>query len=241
MGNMNASAGKGRILVVDDEPKVISIMRGYLERDGFQVSEALDGKRALELARRITPDLVILDIMLPQVDGLDVLREMRRTSKVPVIMLTARDEDTDKLIGLELGADDYVTKPFSPRELVARVKAVLRRSQHLENIDGKTPVCVRGLKIDPQRFEVTCQGQPVSLTATEFRILLALAEAAGRVLTRSQLLDRALGESYEGYDRTIDAHIKNIRHKLSAAHEGKGCNIITVQGVGYKLEEGRCE
>jgi DNA-binding response OmpR family regulator len=242
MDTMSELSSRSRVLVVDDEPKVISIVRGYLERDGFQVNEELDGKRALEFLKRVSPDLVILDIMLPQVDGLDVLREIRQTSKVPVIMLTARTEDSDKLIGLELGADDYVTKPFSPRELVARVKAVLRRSQNTGSTpSGKTPICVGGLKIDPQRFEVKCHDREINLTATEFRILLALAESAGRVLTRSQLMDRALGESYEGYDRTIDAHIKNMRHKLLAVDEGKGCNIITVQGVGYKLEEGRCE
>jgi two-component system alkaline phosphatase synthesis response regulator PhoP len=239
---MSELSSRSRILVVDDEPKVISIVRGYLERDGFQVNEALDGKRALEFLKRVSPDLIILDIMLPQVDGLDVLKEIRQTSKVPVIMLTARTEDSDKLIGLELGADDYVTKPFSPRELVARVKAVLRRSQNTGSTpSGKTPICVGDLKIDPQRFEARCHDQVINLTATEFRILLALAESAGRVLTRSQLMDRALGESYEGYDRTIDAHIKNIRHKLPAVQEGKGCNILTVQGVGYKLEEDRCE
>jgi len=239
MDTMNPIATKGRILVVDDEPKVLSIVRSYLIKEGFQAFEAQDGKRALEMFRRDKPDLIVLDIMLPELDGMEVLREVRRTSQVPVIMLTARAEDADKLVGLELGADDYVVKPFSPRELTARVKAVLRRAQKPAEVSGK-PICIGEMTIDPERFEVTCHGHPVSLTATEFRILLALAQSAGRVLSRQQLLERAMDMAYEGYDRTIDTHIKNIRHKLTAASGGKGCNIITVQGVGYKLEEERC-
>jgi len=239
MDIMNPMAAKGRILVVDDEPKVLSIVRSYLQKEGYQVTEAQDGKRALETFRREKPDLMILDIMMPEMDGLDVLRAIRRTSQVPVIMLTARAEDADKLVGLELGADDYVVKPFSPRELTARVKAVLRRSQKPAETGGK-PICIGEMTIDPERFEVTCHGQTVSLTATEFRIVLALAQSAGRVLSRQQLLERAMDMAYEGYDRTIDAHIKNIRRKLSAASGGKGCNIVTVQGVGYKLEEAHC-
>ena len=239
MDSMNPISTKGRILVADDEPKVLSIVRSYLQKDGYQVFEATDGKRALEVFRREKPDLMILDIMMPEMDGLDVLREVRRTSRVPVIMLTARVEESDKLIGLELGADDYVVKPFSPRELTARVKAVLRRAEKPAEEGGK-PICIGEMTIDPERFEVTCHGKAVSLTATEFRIVLALAQSAGRVLSRQQLLERAMDMAYEGYDRTIDAHIKNIRHKLSAANGGKGCNIATVQGVGYKLEEGRC-
>ncbi len=227
---------KGRILVVDDEAKVVAIVRGYLEREGYQVVSAASGPRALAEFRRAVPDLVVLDIMLPELDGLDVLREIRRDSRVPVIMLTARAEGEDKLIGLELGADDYVTKPFSPRELVARVRAVLRRSIPAPGAATAKPIILGELAIDPERFEISCHGQAVSLTATEFRILAALAEAAGRVLTRSQIMDRALGESYEGYDRTIDAHIKNIRRKL--AQSGGSCGITTVQGVGYKMEAG---
>ncbi len=239
MDSMNPISTKGRILVADDEPKVLAIVRSYLQKDGFQVSEATDGKRALEAFRREKPDLVILDIMMPEMDGLDVLREIRRTSRVPVILLTARVEEADKLVGLELGADDYVAKPFSPRELTARVKAVLRRTEKPAEVDGK-PICIGEMTVDPERFEVTCHGKPVSLTATEFRIVLALAQSAGRVLSRQKLLERAMDMAYEGYDRTIDAHIKNIRRKLSAANTEKGCNITTVQGVGYRLEEGRC-
>lgn len=239
MDAMNPATNKGRILIVDDEPKVLSIVRSYLQKDGYLTLEAQDGKRALDVFRREKPDLIILDIMLPEMDGLDVLREVRKTSQVPVIMLTARAEDADKLVGLELGADDYVVKPFSPRELTARVKAVLRRAHAPEGGTGK-PICIGQMSIDPERFEVTCRGEAVSLTATEFRILLALAQSAGRVLSRQQLLERAMDMAYEGYDRTIDAHIKNIRRKLSAASGGQGCNITTVQGIGYKLEETRC-
>ena len=226
---------KAHILVVDDEPQVISIVKAYLERDGYEVAVARNGSDALQEFRRAVPDLVVLDVMLPSIDGLDVLREMRRTSQVPVIMLTARAESEDKLVGLELGADDYVTKPFSPRELNARVKAVLRRSQSVPA--GETPktLHIGDLTIDSERFEVNCRGATVNLTATEFRIMSVLAEAAGKVLSRNQIMDRALGESYEGYDRTIDTHIKNIRRKLSSIN-GEGCNIVTIQGIGYKLE-----
>lgn len=227
----------GKILVVDDERKMITLVRAYLERDGYQVVEATDGRQALDAFRRETPDLIILDLMLPEMDGLEVCREIRRSSEVPIIMLTARDEDTDKLVGLELGADDYITKPFSPRELVARVRVVLRRTR-----SSKIPVSppmrlIQGeLVLDEERFEATCQGRPLALTLSEFRILAALARNAGRVLSRTRLLD-ALGESYEGYERTIDVHIKNLRRKLAAAGGGEGCNIITVHGLGYKLEE----
>jgi DNA-binding response OmpR family regulator len=232
-------AAKGSVLVADDEPKVLSIVCSYLQNDGFRVMEAQNGKQALDTFRREKPDILILDIMMPEMDGIDVLREIRRTSQIPVIMLTARAEDSDKLVGLELGADDYVVKPFSPRELVARVKAVLRRSQKPPDSDSR-PICLGDMTIDPERFEVTCHETQVSLTATEFRILLALAQAAGRVLSRQQLLERAMDMAYEGYDRTIDAHIKNIRRKLSTASGDKGCNIVTVQGVGYKIEESPC-
>jgi DNA-binding response OmpR family regulator len=233
---MNIMA-KGNILVVDDEPQVTVIVKSYLEREGYQVRTAGNGTQALAEFRQTAPDLLVLDVMLPAVDGLDVLREVRRTSKVPVIMLTAQAEGEDKLLGLELGADDYVTKPFSPRELTARVKAVLRRSEPEASPGAKKPVLVGELAIDPERFEVSCHGRAINLTATEFRILTALAEAAGRVLSRTQIMDRAMGEAFDGYDRTIDAHIKNIRRKLAPVKDG-GCNIVTVQGIGYKLEPG---
>ncbi len=230
---------KGKILVVDDERKMVGLVRAYLEREGYQVVEAYDGRQALEVFRRETPDLIVLDLMLPELDGMEVCREIRRSSEVPIIMLTARDEDTDKLVGLELGADDYVTKPFSPRELVARIKAVLRRARPAETPGAsRAPLTIGDLVMDEERFRATCHGHLLPLTAAEFRILAALAKASGRVLSRAQILDMALGETYEGYERTIDVHIKNLRHKLAVASgAGKGCSIVTVHGIGYKIEE----
>jgi DNA-binding response OmpR family regulator len=221
---------------VDDEPKIVSTVRAYLEREGYDVVEANDGARALELFRRRPPDLIVLDLMLPEVDGLEVCRQVRRTSDVPVIMLTARQEDADKLIGLELGADDYVTKPFSPRELVARVGVVLRRARPKAPAETPSRLVLGDLAIDEERFEATCRGTPLPLTTTEFRLLAALARRPGRVLSRARLLD-ALGETYEGYERTIDAHVKNLRRKLAAAGAPPECGIATVHGVGYKLQE----
>ena len=211
-------------------------MRAYLEREGYQVLEASDGRQALDVFRREQPDLIVLDLMLPEIDGLEVCRQIRRSSDVPIIMLTARQEDADKLIGLELGADDYVTKPFSPRELVARVRVVLRRFRPVSAPAPPARLVLGNLVVDEERFEATCQGQLFSLTVTEFRILAALSRNPGRVLSRAKLLD-ILGESYEGYERTIDVHVKNLRRKLTSAGIGKGCNITTVHGVGYKLQE----
>ena len=229
---------QGKILVVDDEKKIVELVRTYLERDGFQVLEANDGRTALELFKRENPELLVLDVMLPGMDGLEVCREIRRVSSVPVIMLTARSEDVDKLIGLELGADDYLTKPFSPRELVARIKAVLRRTRGTASpSSNKARLKLGDLTLDEERFEVSCHDETVSLTPAEFRILATMAKSPGRVFSRSQLLDMALGETYEGYERTIDVHIKNLRHKLKeAGGEGK-CVIATVHGVGYKIQE----
>ena len=236
MGDMKPTPARGHILIVDDELKVLSIVRSYLHNAGFQVTEAHDGQQAVDAFRQGNPDLLVLDIMMPEMDGIEVLREIRRTSQIPVILLTARVEETDKLVGLELGADDYITKPFSPRELVARVKAVMRRSRQ-QSSDPDKPISIGKMTIDPGRFEVTCHDRPVNLTATEFRILLALAQSAGRVLSRQQLIERSMDMAYEGYDRTIDAHIKNIRHKLADSSEEKGCTVVTVQGFGYKLED----
>ena len=230
---------KGKILIVDDEKKIVSLVRTYLEREGYQVAEAYDGRLALEVFKRETPNLIILDVMLPGLDGLEVCREIRRSSEVPIIMLTARDEDTDKLVGLELGADDYITKPFSPRELVARVRAVLRRSRpsSLPVASSSSRLTLGDLVLDEERFEATCHEQSLALTPAEFHILAVLARSPGRVFSRTQLLDSALGETYEGYERTIDVHIKNLRHKLSAAGGKDDCSIVTVHGVGYKLQE----
>lgn len=225
---------KGKILVVDDEAKIVDLVRLYLEKEDYQVVTAGDGRRALDIFPKENPDLLVLDLMLPEVDGLEVCRAIRRYSGVPIIMLTARSEDMDKLMGLELGADDYITKPFSPRELVARVKAVLRRSRG--EMAPAQRITVGSLAIDLERHEVTCHGRPVELTPTEFKLLAALAGNPGRVFSRLQLLDLIQGEAYEGYERTIDAHIKNLRRKLAHPEAG-GCRLTTVHGVGYKLVE----
>jgi DNA-binding response OmpR family regulator len=225
-----------RVLVVDDEPKIVEMVRLYLERDGHKVLVAGDGVSALETFRRERPDLVVLDLMLPGIDGLDVCRAIRRESQVPIVMLTAKAAEVDKLIGLELGADDYLTKPFSPRELAARVRAVLRRSaprpaEEPERLEAG------GLVIDARRHEVSCDGEVLALTPTEFRLLWALAREPGRVFTRDQLLDLALQETYEAYQRTVDAHVKNLRQKLRRASGSRRCAVVTVHGVGYKLIE----
>ncbi|MFC1866242.1 response regulator transcription factor [Chloroflexota bacterium] len=229
---------KSKILVVDDEKKIVTLIRAYLEHDGYQVVEAYDGKQALVVFQHEKPDLIILDIMLPELDGIEVCRQIRHSSDVPIIMLTAKDEDTDKIVGLELGADDYLTKPFSPRELVARIKAIFRRAHPQKPSSSLAKSIVfGGLELDEERFKATCSGNPLDLTTTEFRILAALIRASGRVLSRAQILDIALGETYEGYERTIDVHIKNLRQKLAAAVFGKGCSIATVRGIGYKIQE----
>ncbi|MDP2931661.1 MAG: response regulator transcription factor [Chloroflexota bacterium] len=225
-----------KILVVDDEKKIVAIVRAYLEREGYQVMTAYEGKSALELARRQSPDLIILDLMLPEISGWDVCRTLRKGSDVPIIMLTARDETTDKIVGLELGADDYVTKPFDPKELVSRVKAVLRRSEGRTAPGGRLKVA--DLTIDLDRRLVRRGDKDIQLTSLEFDLLRVLAENPGRVYSRLQLLDRVQGDAYEGYERTIDSHIKNLRKKIEP-DPGHPRYIATVHGVGYKLEENR--
>jgi two-component system alkaline phosphatase synthesis response regulator PhoP len=223
-----------KVLVVDDDPGIVKVVRAYLEQEGFQVLVASDGKKAMHIARHDKPDLVVLDLMLPEMDGWDVCRALRKESDVPVIMLTARVEETDKLIGLELGADDYVTKPFSPRELVARVRTVLRRVQ---GAPPKPEVISCGeITVDLSRHSVTIKGEPVDLTPTEFDLLAVLMQDAGRSFTRSQLLEQVQGYAYEGYERTIDVHIKNLRQKIEADPRNPQY-IKTVYGVGYKFEE----
>jgi DNA-binding response OmpR family regulator len=222
------------VLVVDDEPQIAGIVRDYLRRDGFEVIVAGDGVRALEAARGRRPDLVILDLGLPGLDGMEVARALRGDSDVPIIMLTARVEEDDRLSGLEIGADDYVTKPFSPRELVARVRAVLRRSER-RHVDGGL-LRVSDLVIDAGRMIVHRGGEPVDLTPTELQILATLARHPGRVFTRAQLLDAARGTEAEAYDRAIDSHVKNIRRKLEIdPHRPR--YLETVYGIGYKLVE----
>ncbi|MBI2958001.1 MAG: response regulator transcription factor [Chloroflexi bacterium] len=222
-----------KVLVVDDEPRIVDILRAYLEREGFQVLSAGTGAQALERVSAKAPDLVVLDLNLPDIDGIEVCRTIRKSSKVPIIMLTGRGEEIDKIIGLEIGADDYVTKPFSPREVVSRVKAVLRRQEPEKEAETMT---VGDLVIDTGRYEARCRGQKLDLTTTEFKLLSALVRAPGRVFTRMQLLDAVQGTAYEGYDRTIDAHIKNLRHKIDSRLAEHDCRIETVRGVGYKFE-----
>ncbi len=222
------------VLVVDDEPKVCELIKAYLEKDGYETIIASDGKSAIELARSRRPDLIVLDLNLPEMDGLETFRNIRAFSDVPVIMLTARDDEVDKIVGLQLGADDYVTKPFSPRELAARVTAVLRR--YAEGPRAVTKLMVGDLQVDFDRHEVKYRNEPVVLTAAEFKLLTVMARNPGRVFTRLQLMDSAFGETYEGYDRTIDAHIKNMRQKFSKITGEPDIPVITVRGVGYKLE-----
>ena len=225
---------RNKILVVDDEAKIVDLVRAYLERDGFKVLMAYDGRTALEVARREKPDLAILDVMLPGIDGLEVCRTLRKESQIGIIMLTARDDELDKLLGLELGADDYITKPFSPREVVARVRAVLRRLA--PESEEPEQIVVGDLAIDLARYEARLRGQLLELTPTEFKLLEVLARSPGRVYTRLQLLDLIQGEAYEGYERTIDAHIKNLRQKMDAVAREPDTRIVTVYGVGYKLQ-----
>jgi DNA-binding response OmpR family regulator len=223
-----------RILIVDDEPRIVRVLRGYLEAAGFQAITAYDGMEALAAFRSETPDLIVLDLMLPEVDGLDVARAIRRESDVPIIMLTARVDEADRLIGLELGADDYVTKPFSPREVVARVRAVLRRTGGSE---PTSRVFVAGdVALDLDKRQASVRGRPVELTPTEFDLLATLVENPGRVFSRMQLLDRIQGYTYEGYERTIDAHVKNLRQKIENDPKHPGY-ILTVYGLGYKFAE----
>jgi DNA-binding response OmpR family regulator len=221
-----------KILVVDDEKKIVDIVKAYLEREGYRTIVAYDGKVALDLARTEAPDLIILDLMLPEISGWDVCRTLLAKSNVPIIMLTARDEDTDKIVGLELGADDYVTKPFNPKELVSRVRAVLRRAEGAANRRRKIEFA--DLSIDVEKHEVKRGDQLIELTPIEFELLRVLAEAPGRVYSRMQLLDKVQGYAYEAYERTIDSHIKNLRKKLEPDPD-RPRYIKTVRGVGYKL------
>jgi len=224
-----------KVLVVDDEPKIVRVVKAYLEREGFQVLEAYDGRQALDLARAERPSLVVLDLMLPEISGWDVCRALRRESEIPVLMLTARDDDTDKIVGLELGADDYVTKPFNPKELVARVRAILRRASR--PAQSSTILGTGDLRIDLEKREVRLGDREVRLTPTEFDLLVALAERPGRVWTREQLMERVAGGASEGYDRAIDSHVKNLRQKIEPDPR-KPRYVLTAFGVGYKFTGG---
>ena len=224
------------ILVVDDEPKIVQIARDYLQHSGFAVLTASDGKEALATARMHKPDLIVLDLGLPEMDGLDVTRAVRKEANTPIIMLTARGEETDKLIGLELGSDDYIVKPFSPKELVARVRAVLRRTEAQSIETNKDLLRVADVTIDLPRMSVTVADKPIELTHTEFQLLTTLAQQPGRLFTRAQLLDAVRGVAFESYERAIDAHIKNIRRKIEPDPR-EPRYILTVYGVGYKFAE----
>lgn len=220
------------ILVIDDEPKIVEICRDYLTAAGFTVITAGDGPQGLAAARRERPDLVVLDLMLPGMDGLDVCRALRQEGSLPILMLTARVEESDKLVGLELGADDYLTKPFSPRELVARVRTVLRRAS---GAAANTEVIRAGdLTLDRARYRASLPDREVALTPTEFEILAALASQPGRIFSRAQLLTVARGVVFESYERAIDSHIRNLRRKIEPP-EGEPRYIITMHGVGYKF------
>jgi DNA-binding response OmpR family regulator len=228
------------ILVVDDEPRIAALARDYLEHAGFSVITAASGSAALDAVRRQHPDLVVLDLGLPELDGLDVTREIRRDSTLPIVMLTARDDELDKLLGLELGADDYLTKPFSPRELVARVKAVLRRVDRQGPGATNDQAIIRAgeLVLDPPRMRAELGDRQIDLTPTEFQLLATLAAQPGRIFTRSQLLDALHGVAFESYERAIDTHIKNIRRKLEPDPSVPRL-VLTVYGVGYRFADDR--
>jgi two-component system alkaline phosphatase synthesis response regulator PhoP len=224
------------VLVVDDEPAIVEIVRDYLADAGYRVSTAQSGDEALRQVRSILPDLIVLDLGLPGLDGLDVARTIRQSSSVPIIMLTARSDEADRVVGLELGADDYLVKPFSPRELLARVRAVLRRSGAAPDFGADQPLVVGGLTIDRPRRSVTVDGRTVEVTATEFDLLARLAAAPGRVFTRGQLMETIHGVTVDAGARAIDAHVKNLRRKIETdPHRPR--RLVTVHGVGYRLAD----
>ncbi len=223
------------ILVVDDEPKMVKLARDYLVQAGYNVVTASDGAAAVSASRTAKPDLIVLDLGLPKLDGLDVTRAIRKDSNVPIIMLTARGEESDKLVGLELGADDYMTKPFSPKELVARVRVVLRRVEGAA-VSAVEIIRVGDLTLDVPRMRVSVGAQSVEVTSTEFQLLAALAKQPGRIFTRAQLLDAVRGVAFESYERAIDAHIKNLRRKIEPNPRDPKY-ILTVYGVGYKFSD----
>jgi DNA-binding response OmpR family regulator len=224
------------ILVVDDEPQIVQLVRDYLEHGGFKVLVAADGSSALRIVSTLHPDLVVLDLGLPGMDGLDVTRSLRRNGALPIIMLTARADESDKLVGLELGADDYLTKPFSPKELVARVRSVLRRSEAAQS--PRDLIRVGDLELNLPSMQLTIAGRPVELTQTEFQLLSTMARQPGRVFSRAQLLNAVHGVAFESYERAIDAHVKNLRRKIEPnPHDPR--YLLTVFGVGYRLADPR--
>jgi DNA-binding response OmpR family regulator len=225
---------KRKILVVEDDRKMAELIRLYLEKDGYRVRVTHDGGEGLELGQRGGQDLILLDLMLPTIDGLDIARMLRQQSRVPIIMLTARSTEDDKLLGLDVGADDYITKPFSPRELVARVRAVLRRTADQEAEQGVASV--GSIAVDFVRHEVRLQGTEVHLTPKEFRLLATLAKEPGRAFSRLELLEKVFGYDYEGLERTLDVHVMNLRKKIET-DPAQPRYVVTVYGLGYKLGE----
>ncbi len=234
---MSSQSTRQRILVVDDDREIVRLVRAYLEQAGYHVQTAYDGETALHVLRSERPDLMVLDLMLPDRDGWDITRLARGDSglaHIPIIMLTARVDDTDKILGLELGADDYITKPFNPREVVARVRSVLRRSQPDATFGQRRVLQLGNLLMDLDRHEAMVDGQPVELTATEFNLLATLLENPGYAFTRQELIERGLGYEYEGLERTLDSHVKNLRGKIEPDPK-KPVYIRTIYGVGYRL------
>jgi two-component system OmpR family response regulator len=221
------------VLVVDDEPRIVRLVADYLQQAGFRVVEAGNGTQALEVFRKHQPDLVVLDLGLPELDGLDVVRSIRSSSEVPIIILSARADETDRVVGLELGADDYVVKPFGGRELVARVRALMRRMEAVVPVDVHH---VGATTVDIPKMRVTVDGTEIDLTPTEFHLVATMIAQPGRVFTRGQLLDAVHGVSFESYERAIDAHVKNIRRKFGSA-PGSPKLLLTVHGVGYKFSD----
>lgn len=224
-----------RILVVDDEENIVNVVKAYLNKEGYTVLTALNGKEALDAFNASSIDLVVLDLMLPDLSGEEICKEIRKNSKVPILMLTAKVEESDKINGLDIGADDYVTKPFSPKELVARIRALLRRSKELGSHEDLIVLNGGDLIIESSKKEIKKKGKIIDLTATELKLLYLLVQNRGKIFSREELITKILGYDYEGYDRTIDTHIKNIRHKIE---DDTHKYIVTVYGMGYKFMEG---
>ena len=231
--------GKTKILLVDDDPNISQLIQLYLVKEGFEVASASRGDEAVKMFKSDPPSLMLLDVMLPGMDGWQVCREIRKVSNIPIIMLTAKDETFDKVLGLELGADDYIVKPFSPREVISRIKAVLRRTSAAPDVNHEeqlTTLTYGGLEIQPERYSVKLNGQSVSCTPREVELLYLLASHPGRVFDREQILSRIWGYDFFGDTRTVDTHIKRLRQKLACDEMGHAWDIITVYGVGYKFE-----
>ena len=224
------------VLIVEDDPHTVEVVRLYLRRDGHTVLTASNGKDGLRMAQEAAPDLVVLDLMLPEMGGLDVCRELRKESDVPIVMLTARAEEEDRVAGFELGADDYVTKPFSPRELAARIRAVLRRTAQDREEDSPARLTYRGITLDTQRRVASVEEAPLKPTPTEYRLLVMFLREPGRTFTRDEIINRVFGYDFDGFDRTVDSHVSGLRRKLDAAAKDRRY-IQTVYGVGYRLND----